>query len=174
MANAKKTIVIIGLVGLLSAGAYFGIKSTKLSHAVDKLDYDIDAFTLKSVKKNPLGIPTSLIYTVSLKLNNPTDQDLVITKPYFTLSVKKADGSLAKVFNTDTPDNITTNIKSKASTIVKHDIELRLLNVVPVIPNLIQYVLSRVSGTKSTQQVVIDVLLDSSGITFPIQKIVNL
>lgn len=174
MANVKKTIVIVGLVGLLSAGAYYGIKGTKLSHAVDKLDYDIDAFTLKSIKKNPLGIPTSLIYTVSLKLNNPTDQDLVITKPYFTLSVKKADGSLAKVFNTDTPDNITTNIKSKASTIVKHDIELRLLNVVPVIPNFIQYILGRITGTKSTQQVVIDVLLDSSGITIPIKKVVNL
>lgn len=167
--NVKKTITIGGIVVAAFTAVYFSIKGIKSYHAIDKLDYDIDGFTLKEIKKNPIGIPTSLVYTISLKLNNPTDQDLVISKPYFTISIKKPDGSLAKIFNTATPDSTITNIKAKASTILKHDIELQVSNVAPVIPGFLMNLLAR-----TKQQIVVDALIDSSGITFPIQQIISI
>lgn len=169
MANIKKTVVIIGLAGLLSVGAYMGIKSIKLSNAVDKLDGDIDAFTLKEIKKNGIGIPTSIIYTISLKLNNPTSQDIVISKPYITISLKKSDGTLTKIFNTTIPDASITNIKSKASTNLKHDVELDVLTVAPKAPNFLYNLIAR-----NKQELVIDALVDSNGITFPIRKTVSI
>lgn len=174
MANIKKIIVVSAIVGVLSFYGWQGVRAAKTLDAADKLDYDVDAFTLKEIKKNPIGIPTSLIYTITLKINNPTDQDLIITKPYFKLSVKKADGSLAKIFNTNTPDSTETNIKSKSSTLVKHDIELRVLNVAPVLPNLFKYIAAKATGQKGTQTVVLDVTLDSLGLTIPMQTIIKL
>lgn len=165
----------LGIAAVLIGGAAFGIVNVvKAANAADKLDIDVDAFTLKEVKKNPLGIPTALIYTVGLKLNNPTDKDLVIGKPYIKLSVKKADGTLAKIANTETPEAIETNIKAKSSTSLKHDLELRIFNVATVIPNFVQYIIGRLRGEKSTQQAIADVTLESMGLTLSAQQIINL
>ncbi|GEM_PF-4828758 len=174
MANIKKIIIVSALVTVFAYAGYGAVKAQKTLNAADKLDYDFDAFTLKEIKKNPLGIPTSLIYTITLKINNPTDQDLIFSKPYFKLSVKKADGSLAKIFNTNTPDPTEINIKSKSSTILKHDIELRALNIAPVLPNFFQYIAAKAKGVKGTQTIVADVTLDSLGLTIPMQTIIKL
>lgn len=170
----KKAIVITAIVGTLSFGAYKLLNITKTANTADKLDSEIDGFTLKEVKKNPLGIPTALIYTVSLKINNPTDQDLVISKPYIKISVKKADGSLAKVANTAIPEATETNIKAKSSTNLQHDVEFRIINAAAVIPNFVQYVISRIRGIKSTQQAIADATFEVEGLTLSTQKIINL
>lgn len=174
MANLKKVIVIGAIVGALSFAGYQGLKAAKTANTADKLDYDVDAFTLKEIKKNPIGIPTSLFYTITLKINNPTDQDLIISKPYFKVSVRKMDGTLAKIFNTTTPDATETNIKAKSSTMIKHDIELRVLNVLPVVPNFIKYLIAKVTGAKPTITLVVDVTLESLGLTLPMQTIVKI
>ena len=170
MSNALK----IGIAAALVGGIYAFVNATKTANAAEKLDADIDAFSLKEVKKNPFGIPTSLIYTVGLKINNPTDKDLIIGKPYIKLSVKKSDGSLAKIANTETPEDKETNIKAKSSTSLSHDLELRLFNVATVIPNFIQYIIGRLRGDKSTQSAIADVTLEAMGLTISTQKVINL
>lgn len=204
MANAKKTIVIVGLVGLLSAGAYYGIKTINVSNAADKLDYDIDEFYLKSVKQNTLGavaendnraemlailerlqsgmsglglslkIPTSLIYTISLNVNNPSGQDIKITKPYITVFIKKANGKLASIAKTAIPEGIETTIKAKSRTNIKHDVEINIASVALLIPDFLQYIIGRLKGEKATKQIIVNATLDAMGLTIPIQKIVNL
>lgn len=205
MNNVVKIVSVVGFVGVFSLAVYGVIKATKTSNTADKLDYDIDAFTLKSVKQNTLGavtenenqseivnilenlrlgmlgalglslkIPTSLVYTISLKINNPTDQDLVITKPYIRLSVKKANGTLAKIANTAIPEATELNIKAKTTTNVHHDIEFQILNVVKVLPNFLEYIIGRLKGEKSTQQIIADATLDAMGLTIPIQKVIAL
>ena len=174
MSNVKKVVVITSIVGVISFMMYGAVKATKSANTADKLDYDINGFTLKEVKKNPLGIPTSLIYTIDLKLNNPTDQDLVISKPYIKVSVKKANGLISKLANTEIPADTETNIRAKSSTDLKHDVEIRILNAAALIPNFLQYIIDRLRGEKATQQVIVDATLDTMGLTIPVQKIVNL
>ena len=173
-AKVSKAIKYIIGGGLLT-GAIFGIVNlTKSANAATKLDIDVDAFSLKETKKNPFGIPTTLIYTVKLKINNPTDKALTIGKPYIKLFVKKADGSLAKIANTETPEGADTTIKAKASTLLSHDIEIRLQNAIAVLPNFITYIIGRIRGDKSTQKAVADITIDAMGTTFSTQEVINL
>lgn len=182
MANIKKIITGSSIVAIIAGAIYGVIKLTKTSNTADKLDIDIDGFTLKEVKSASLfsapfkipSIPTSAIYTLSLRVNNPTDQDLIIGKPYVKVSVKKKDGTFAKLANTAIPEGNEVNIKSNSATNVKHDVEFRLLNVVGVLPNLFQYILSRIRGAKSTQQVTVDATFDVMGLTVSTKKVVNL
>lgn len=173
MGSISKILVGTALFSALTYGVVKAVKVVKTSNAADKLDYDIDGFTLKHVNRNGIGLPVSLIYTISLKLNNPTDQDLVISKPYIKLSIKKAL-TLYKIANTSIPENTQINIKAKQSTQFKHDVEIRITNLLPVLPNALQYILSRISGSKSTQSIIADCTLDSMGITIPIQKTIAL
>lgn len=209
MANSsgKKILIVAAFIGVFSAVGYGVIKATKASNAASKLDYDIDSFTLKSVKQNTLSglgtvieientteilsvlenlkagipglglslkIPTSLIYTLSLKINNPTDQDLVITNPYIKISVKKNDGTLAKLANTAISSANGLNIKANSTSSVHHDIEFQIINVAKIIPNFLEYIIGRLKGEKSTQKIIADATLDAMGLTIPIQKVINL
>lgn len=169
--NSKKLFFGTAILAAIGFGV---VKAVKSSNAADKLDYDIDAFTLKKVNRNNIGAPIGLIYTIALKLNNPTDQDLIISKPYIKLSVKK-NGTLKKIANTNIPEDLQINIKGKFTTDFKHDIEVRLSNLIGVMPNAINYVFDRINGDKkATQHIVADVTLDSLGITIPIQKTIAL
>ncbi|MDO9186941.1 MAG: hypothetical protein Q7W13_13085 [Bacteroidia bacterium] len=181
MANIKKIIVGSALVSVIAGAIYGVIKVTKVSDAADKLDIDFDGFTLKEMKSTSLSapfkipsIPTSAVYTLSLKINNPTDQDIIISKPYVKVSLTKKDGTLAKLANTAIPEGAEIKIKSKSSTNVKHDIEFRLLNVVGIMPNFFQYILSRIRGEKSTQKVTIDATFEAMGVTLSTKQVVNL
>lgn len=168
MSNAIK--VVVG--GVLLAGvAYALVKTTKTANAAESLDADIEAFSLKSTKKNPLGIPTSFIYTVSLKINNPSDADLTIGKPYIKLFMKKADGTLSKIANTDTPEGKEIKIKAKSSSKIEHDIEIRSTNIASVAPDLFRNIASRLFGDSNAPiQAVADVTIDAMGLTIQTQK----
>jgi len=43
-----------------------------------------------------------------------------------------------------------------------------------VLPNAREYIGSRITGAKSTQQIVADATVDAMGVTIPIQQIINL
>lgn len=167
----SKAIKVVAGGVLLGAVAYALVKTTKTANAAESLDADIEAFTLKSTKKNPLGIPTSFIYTIGLKINNPSDSDLTVGKPYIKLSVKKADGTLSKIANTDNPEGKEIKIKAKSSTMVEHDIEIRSTNIASVVPDLFRNIASRLFGDSSAPiQAVADVTIDAMGLTIQTKK----
>lgn len=173
MANIKKIVVVSAIVGVLSFYGWQGITAAKTTNAAGKLDYDVDSVSFKEFKKS-FGIKTGAVYTITLKVNNPSDQDIIISKMYLKVSFKKKDGSLAKIFNTNIPDANEINIKSNSSKIIKHDIELRALNMIGVSTNLFDYIKAKATGQKGTQELVLDVTLDSLGLTIPMQTIIKI
>ena len=46
MSNVKKVVVITSIVGVISFVMYGAVKATKSANTADKLDYDINGFTL--------------------------------------------------------------------------------------------------------------------------------
>jgi hypothetical protein len=163
------------VVALLTVGTTaFVVHATQAANAADKLAVDINNFKIKEILKKGGFIPVGVIYTIDIQINNPTSKELTISQLYINLSIKNKQGTLDRIANTSVPSAKEITIKASGQTILSHDIEIRFANVAGIIPNFIGYIINRLRGAKSTQQVLADISLDSMGLTIPSQEVINI
>ena len=160
-------------LAIIGVGA-FAVHAIQSANAADKLAIDINNFKIKEILKKGGFIPVAVIYTIDFQINNPTSKALSISQLYITLSIKNKQGTLDRIANTSVPSAKETSIKANGQTILSHDIEIRFANVVGILPNFIGYIIDRLRGGKSTQQVIADISLDSMGLTIPSQEVINI
>lgn len=152
----------------------FVVHATQAANAADKLAVDINNFKIKEILKKGGLLPVGVIYTIDLQINNPTSKELTISQLYITLSIKNKQGTLDRIANTSVPSAKEITIKANDQTPLSHDIEIRFANVAGKIPDFIGYIINRLRGAKSTQQVLADISLDAMGLTIPSQEVINL
>ncbi|MCE9537715.1 MAG: hypothetical protein K8R85_00635 [Bacteroidetes bacterium] len=163
--------IISVFVGLIIKGA---VNVAQAANAVDKLTYDLEDIKIKKIEYFSGFIPKGVIYSIDIQLNNPTAKELVITKPYITISIPDSLGKYTRVANTSEPGNVETKIRSNSNIKLNLDIEIRFLNVIPFLPNFVAYIISRLKGIKATQKVLVNATIDSMGITIPIDKVMEI
>ena len=159
--NKTGTILLIG--GAATALVVGIVHVVKTSGIADRLDIILENFSIKSQKLSGLGISfkaPKIIFNADLKINNPSDNDLVITKPY--LKVFYRDN--VSPIGVSNPSGQTYTLKAKHSTPISVDVEFSALNVLPVMPDFLKYIASRFKGTSSTRNVKVEMLVSGNGI----------
>lgn len=168
---------VFGL-GILAVIAGFLIKgvvnATQAANAVDKLTFDLEGVKIKEIKYFTGVIPKGVVYVIDFQLNNPTAKELIITKPYVTISIPDSTGKYSRIANTSEPGDVETKIRANSNIKLSLDIEVRFLNVIPFLPNFVGYIIDRLKGIKATQKVLINATIDSMGITIPIDKVIEI
>lgn len=158
-------------IGLGVFAAFIGIvvnaavKTAQASNTAEKLTIDYDGLKIKKVEYFAGFIPKGVIYSIYLKLNNPTNNELQVTNPYITLSIAGQNGASQRIANTQEASSTPILIKANANTKVDHDVEIRLANVLPHIPQFVDYVISRLRGQKATIKVIADISIEALGAT---------
>lgn len=170
--NTAGKITILGLVGVGLFAAGKALTATKTMDAAEKLVTDINGIKIKEILKSGL-FPIGVIYTINLQINNPSETDIEISKLFITLSAKTKTG-LARIANTSVPSGEIKNIKGNSKTLLSQDIEIRFANVAGIIPDFAGYIVGRLRGSKSTQQIIADVSVDALGLTIPTRQVINL
>jgi hypothetical protein len=165
---AGKVVGGIFAATLFGSLIYAGVHASNASNTADKLTYDIDGVGVKELLKSGI-LPTGVIYTFTFKVTNPTSTPLTISNLDVILSIRKKNGEIARIANSQ-PSAEEQTIAANGQTKIKHDIEVRFANVLPVLPNFLTYVIGRLRGGKSTQEVIADISVDSMGLTIPITE----
>lgn len=160
MNNTGKILLASGAAAVLVAGT---IHVVKTSNTADKLDIILESFSIKKQGLKGLGLSLTIpkiVFNADLKINNPTDNDLVIGKPY--LKVFYQNG--VTPIGVSNASNQTYTLKAKQSTPVSVDVEFSALSVLSVMPDFVKYIASRFSGKPSSRKVTIEMLTSGNGI----------
>lgn len=171
----SKTGAIIGGAlgfGLLATAIFAGVNAAESSNAAEKLSFDIDGVAVKEILKRGI-LPVGVVYTFSIQVTNPTSKSLSISKLNIALSIKNKLRKLSRIGNS-VPTSDEQTFAGNSRSVLKHDIEIRFANVLPVLPNFVGYVIDRLRGEKSTQQAIADITVDSMGITIPLTETIAL
>ncbi len=169
-----RKVVITGLVAGVGMGIYKVVKGTQIADAAGKFDIKLLAFTLKETKKNGIGLPTSFVYTAKLNINNPTVNDVTLSQPYIKVSVADSSGNFTEVANTAIPDGSELTIKAKKATELSHDIEIASSDILSQVPNFINIIASKITGSPSSTRAKVDFTAEALGITISNSIPVNL
>ena len=162
MSKAVPILLGTGAVAVLVFGV---VHLAKTSNTAGKIDINLENFGIKSqgLKGADLGklkIPDTVVFKADVKVNNPTDADLVISKPYLKVFYN------GKQIANSTASAETINLKAKDVSYIKDlEVEFHALDVLPIMPDFLKYVISRFAGNPSTRKVKIDMLVDANGIT---------
>lgn len=157
-------------LGLLATLFYAGVHATQSADAAEKLSFDIDSVSVKEILKRGI-LPIGVVYTFAIQVANPTSKSLSISNLNIALSIKNKKGELSRI-GSSVPSSEEKTFAGNSRTVLKHDIEIRFANVLPVLPNFVGYVISRLRGAKSTQQAIADISVDSMGITIPLTEVI--
>jgi hypothetical protein len=160
-------------LGLLSAAIYGAVHATQSASAAEKLSFDLDGVAVKEVLKKGGIVPIGVVYTFAIQVTNPSSKSLSISKLNIALSIKNKKGELSRIGNS-VPTSDEKIFSGNSRSVLKHDIELRFANVLPVLPNFVSYVIDRLRGAKSSQQAIADISVDSMGITIPLTETIAL
>ena len=157
----KGKILLIGGAGaaVLTAGVIYAMKT---SDTADKLNIVLDKFSLSSQKLSGLGITIKIpkiIFKADLTIHNPTKNDLSITKPYLKIFYKDNPNPIG--FSSASDKEYT--LKAKKPTPIKVDIEFSAASVLPVMPDFLKYIASRIAGKKSDRKVTIEMNVSGNG-----------
>lgn len=169
--NKTGKVILIG--GVVAAIAFGANKALSSANAADKLSIDVDGFAIKEILRKGGIVPLGVVYTITLQLTNPTAKELAVSELNVILKVKTKKGELKQIA-VSVPSGQETIIGAHKQTQLKHDIEVRFANVVPILPNFVNYVIDRLRGEKSSQQIIADISLQSMGLTIPLQQIINI
>ena len=157
--HSKGKILLISGAGaaVLTAGVIYAVKT---SNTADKLNIVLDSFSLSKQKLSGLGVSIKIpkiIFKADLTIHNPTKNDLTITKPYL------------KIFYKDNPigfssaSDATYTLKRNSSTPISVDVEFSAGNILPVMPDFLKYIVSRMAGKKSDRKVTIEMNVSGNG-----------
>ena len=158
MNNTGKILLISGAgAAVLAAGAVYAAKT---SSTAEKLSIVLNSFSLSKPKLSGLGITIKIpkiIFKADLTIHNPTKNDLTITKPYL------------KIFYKNTPIGVSTAsgttyvLKGKKPTRINVDVEFSAASVLPIMPDFLKYIASRLAGKKSDRKVTIEMNVSGNG-----------
>lgn len=152
------TIVVVG--SLSAIGIYALTRLFNTSATADAINYHIENFNLKSQGLKGLGftIP-KIVFKADIKADNPTDNDLVITHPYLKMYYND------KLIGTSSTSSATTTIKAKDSTVINDvDVEFYANSVLPVMPDFIKYIVSRLAGAKAKRKLKVEIITSGNNI----------
>ena len=158
----NKTVKILlgtGAATVLVAGVVHVVKT---SNTADKIDVDFENYSLTPKSLKGLGkfsIPQVVIFKTDAIINNPTHDDLVISKPYLKVFYN------GKQVGNSTASEETINLKANGvSTIKDLEVEFRALNLLTSVPDFLLYLFARLKGAKPAKKIQIQMLVDANGI----------
>lgn len=162
-----------------------GIAAThffRKSNTASSLRIDLDRIGVKEVIKEGgskllgalLNLPIGIAYTFTFQVTNPTDEPITLDSIDTALSIKDKSGNLKRIGGSVPTGNQAKTFKANSREQLTHDVEIRFLNVLSLLPNFVSYAIGRLRGSKSTQQAVADIKVNSMGLTIPLQFKVNL
>ena len=179
----KGTGTKVALIGgglLLLTGAMFLVKK---GAAANKLQLDFSDFKVSlsgvgdyyvsNKGKLSLGrLPTQIIATVEFNAINPTNETLVFSTPYVTLTTDtKKD---AKIIGHSTPDAAQITIPAKGNRLIPITVNIPLLSMLAIFPDYIQYAWGRANGETSTRKLIAKYDYTAYNINLSDQSVVNL
>jgi hypothetical protein len=153
---------------LLLSGAGAAILTTGIVYAVttsdtaSKLSIVLENFSLSSKKGKGLGIKINIpkiIFNAELTIHNPTKNDLTISKPNLKVFYKDEENPIGASEASDT----TYTLKAKQGTPIAVDILFSAEKVLPVMPDFLKYIASRIAGKPSTRKVKIEMNVSGNG-----------
>ncbi len=171
MSRAGKILALVIGGGIVSGLVYGAVNATESANTAESLSFDIDSVSVKEILKRGI-LPVGVIYTFAIQVTNPTSKTLSISKLNVMLSIKNK-GALSKIASS-LPSTQEQEFSANKQVVIKHDIEVRFANVLPVLPNFVSYVIDRLRGAKSTQQAIADIKVDSMGLTIPLTQTIAL
>ncbi len=175
MGKQVQNVVIGGaVITALVIGATKGVSLFKKGNAGTKLDIDFHHLDFKTSLADLAQLNPLIKLVPSIKISNPTDQQIVISKPYlkiFTVVNGKESGQLGH----SVPENSNITIPVKGVVTPSFPIEVRALNFPGSFPEPIKYFFARLTtGMPSTRQLKIVYEFDSEGVTVDGSKLINI
>lgn len=159
MNNTGKILLIGVTATALGVGLVHVVKT---ADTANKIDIHLENFGIKKQGINGIGaikIPGKVVFKADIKVSNPTDSDLVISKPYLKVFYKGI-----QIANSNASAEII-NLKAKDTTYINDvDVEFHALDVLPVMPDFLKYIADRFTGNPSTRKVRVDILTSANGI----------
>ena len=165
------TKLLLTLVGGASAFMFFSMGNT--ANAANKLDFKIDAFRqragikLKAVLQdilklnfNSLLTQHNIIFDVDMSVQNPSNVEIDISHPYLKVFYKGSQ------IGNSTASGAMHLIKGKTTSYIKN-IEVTLIgkDMLAVMPDYVQYLLSRFNGNKASRSIKVLTLIELNGIS---------
>lgn len=168
--NNTGRILLVGVtVTALGVGVAHVVKT---ADTAGKIDIHLENFGIKRRGVNGLGaikIPSAIVFMADIKVSNPTDNDLVISKPYLKVFYQGT-----QIANSNASTEII-NLKAKDITYINDvNVEFHALDVLPVMPDFLKYIADRFTGKRSTRKVRVDILTTANGINSTQTKEVSL
>ncbi len=159
MNNTGKILLIGGGAVVLTAGAIYAVTT---SDTADKLSIILDSFSLSSKKLSGLGLTIKVpkvIFEAELTIHNPTKNDLTITQPNLRVFYKDDKNPVGV---SEASDKSYT-LKAKKATPISVNILFSAEKVLPVMPDFLKYIASRIAGKPSTRKVRIEMNVNGNG-----------
>ena len=165
------TKILLTLVGGASAFMFFRLGNT--ANAANKLDFKIDAFRqrnglkLKNILQDILKLNIdslltkhNIVFDVDMSIQNPSNVDIEISHPYLKVFYKGLQ------IGNSTASGATHLIRGKTTSYIKN-MEVTLIgkDVFSVMPDYIQYLVSRFGGSKSARSIKVVTLIELNGIS---------